>query len=123
MKLLIKNNKAGFKGEWLNATELTEDTARIDAIPMTTKDIGKGDVVRFEGDKIVEVTEKNGIVFHATTTHAWDSPEWVKIEQNLTEQGIEVERFLPCNFGMVVPLDKEENVDFIIAECNGVELL
>jgi len=123
MRLLIEHNEAGFKGEWLNATELTEDTAQIDAIPMTTREVGKGDVVRFEGDKIVEVIEKNGVVFHAKTTYDWDSPEWAEIEQQLTEQGIQVERFLPCNFGMVVPLDKEENVDFILAECNGVELL
>ena len=123
MRLLIEHQEAGFKGEWLNATELTEDTARIDAIPMTTRNIGKGDVVRFEGDKIVEVTEKNGVVFHATTTHEWDSPEWLEIECNLIEQGIQVERFLPGTFGIVVPLDKEDSVDFILAECSGVELI
>lgn len=121
MKLLIKNNEA--LKEWLNATKFTEDTARIDAIPMTTNEVGKGDIVRFEENKILEVIEKNGTVFHATTTHSWDSPKWVEIEKKLTEQGIKVERFLPCGFGMVFPLGKEDDVDFILAECNGVELL
>lgn len=113
----------GFSGEWVQATELTEDTARIETIPMTTTSVGKGDVVRFEGNNILEVVEKNGTVFHGTTTLNWKSPEWAEVERTLSAQGILVERFIPGSFGMVVPSDKEDNVDFILAECEGVELV
>jgi hypothetical protein len=111
-----------FAGEFVRANPITEDTAEIATIPVTTKDLSRGDIVEFDPQtlEIVEVVERKRQTFFGETDRDFATQKWNQDIHGLEKKGILVEIFGPRLVLLAVPLKMD--VDNLVEITADIEI-